>query len=179
VRDPSEDELDAHMARLAAGEREAFDPLFRALYPRALRLARRSLSEDRAADAAQQVLMQLFARANEFEAGRAVLPWFYACAANEIHTLRRRAAREARRNVEVTRAEGLRAADEPERALLERELRGALAAAVDALDDEGALAIQALLGDAPRPALAPATFRKRVSRAYARLRLLLGGSLGR
>ena len=28
------------MSRLSSGERDAFDPLFRALYPRALRLAR-------------------------------------------------------------------------------------------------------------------------------------------
>ena len=40
MRDPDEDELDRAMARLADGEREAFDPLFRALHPRALRFAR-------------------------------------------------------------------------------------------------------------------------------------------
>jgi RNA polymerase sigma-70 factor (ECF subfamily) len=78
VREAREDELDAWMALLADGDRAAFDPLFRALYPRALRLAVARLGDDRGADAAQSALTKLFARASEFAAGRAVLPWFYA-----------------------------------------------------------------------------------------------------
>jgi hypothetical protein len=53
MRDPDEDELDRLMAQLAQGERDAFAPLFRALHPRALRLARARLGPDGAADAAQ------------------------------------------------------------------------------------------------------------------------------
>src|SRR5689334_24566440 len=92
------------MSRLAQGEREAFDPLFRALYPRALRLARRELAPDRAADAAQTVLMKVFARAGEFRTGKPVLPWFYALAASELSTLRRQGATERRRAAEGTLA---------------------------------------------------------------------------
>jgi RNA polymerase sigma factor (sigma-70 family) len=178
VRDPSEDELDGWMARLAAGDRAAFDPLFRALYPRALRLARQKLAADQSADAAQQILMKLFARASEFEAGKPVLPWFYACAANEIHSLTRRAARTARA-ADFSGVEQVTTGANPEQDLVDCELRQSIDLALSSLDDESAVAIRALLGDGPRPAVAPATFRKRVSRAYARLRLLLGAADGK
>ena len=46
---------------------------------------------------------------------------------------------------------------------------------MSSLDDVSAGTIAVLLGDAARPAIAAPAFRKRVSRAYARLRLLLGG----
>jgi RNA polymerase sigma-70 factor (ECF subfamily) len=175
VRDPSEDDLDAWMSRLSQGDREAFDPLFRALYPRALRLARSRLPDDQAQDAAQGVLVNVFARASEFEPGRAVLPWFYAAAANEIHGARRRAGVQAQRAAPPSDAEGRDAGENPERALLDRELRASLDQAIEALDDASAEAIRCLLDDRACPGLSAAAFRKRVSRAYAKLRLLLRG----
>jgi RNA polymerase sigma-70 factor (ECF subfamily) len=174
VRTPGEDELDGWMSRLAEGDRNAFDPLFQALYPRAARLARAKLPEDQAADAAQSVMMKVFARATEFNAGSAVLPWFYAVAANEIHTQNRRRAKSERRAVSEARAERVAAPDDPERLLLECELRACLDRAIAALDDASADAIRSMLDEVPSASRNPA-FRKRVSRAYARLRLLLGG----
>jgi RNA polymerase sigma-70 factor (ECF subfamily) len=175
VPEPAEQELDAWMARLAEGERAAFEPLFRALYPRALRFAVRTLSDESAADAAQAILMNVFARASEFESGRPVLPWFYAACANEVRTLRRREERSARRTANEARAFDRPGNDDPERALLDFELRSALARALENLDETSARTIATVLGDGDRPAALPAAFRKRVSRAYARLRLLLGG----
>ncbi|WP_437717045.1 hypothetical protein WMF45_11890 [Sorangium sp. So ce448] len=49
---------------------------------------------------------------------------------------------------------------------------------IASLDAPSAEAIGALLGQTARPAIDAPAFRKRVSRAYARLRLLLGGSDG-
>lgn len=172
--EPTEAELDALMARLADGDRAAFDPLFRALHPRALRVARARLDGDRAREAAQSALVKVFARASEFEAGRPALPWFYAVVANEVRA-QSRARGASARHVELG---ALASHDDPERLLLDRELRRALDRAIDALDLEAVEAIDALLGNAPRPAIAPAAFRKRVSRMYARLRLLLGGPHG-
>jgi len=174
VRAPNEDELDGFMSRLALGEREAFDPLFRALYPRALRLARRELASDRAADAAQTVLMKVFAHAGEFRTGQPVLPWFYAIAASELRTIRRRGAVERRRDAEGTLAAELPGSDDPERELVERELYESLARAMAALDDDSAAAIASMLHGTERPRVTGIAFRKRVSRAYARLRWLLG-----
>jgi RNA polymerase sigma-70 factor, ECF subfamily len=174
VRNPVEEELDAHMSRLAQGEREAFDPLFRALYPRAMRLACLELSPDQAADAAQSVLMKVFARAGEFQAGKPVLPWFYAIAANELRTHHRRSTAQRRRTAEETLAADLPGPDDPERDLVERELHDSLARAIASLDDDSARAIASLLHGAERPSVTATAFRKRVSRAYARLRWLLG-----
>jgi RNA polymerase sigma factor (sigma-70 family) len=164
------------MSRLSQGERDAFDPLFRALYPRALRLARVQLPPDQATDVAQTVMMKVFARASEFEEGRPVLPWFYAAAANEIHGQRRRGAKQAGRVVAEERAHALAATDDPERTLLEQELRAALERAIASLDEASAEAIRCLLDDRACPGVSASAFRKRVSRAYARLRLLLRGS---
>jgi RNA polymerase sigma-70 factor (ECF subfamily) len=179
VREPVEDELDACMARLALGEREAFDPLFRALYPRAMRLMRLELSADQAADAAQSALVSVFARAGEFHAGKPVLPWFYAILANELRSYRRRGSTTLRRDADVRLAAELPAPDDPERALVERELYDALARAIAALDDDAAGAISTILHGSERPQVTATAFRKRVSRAYARLRWLLGAFDGK
>jgi RNA polymerase sigma-70 factor (ECF subfamily) len=179
VRDPDEDELDRTMARLADGEREAFDPLFRALHPRALRFARARLGPDLAQDAAQAALVKVFARASEFTPGAAVLPWFYAVVANEMRAVARTHA--PRDGVPSASAESPWAAApaDPERLLLERELHDAMERAVANLDAPSAAAIGALLGRAARPAVSEVALRKRISRAYARLRVLLGGFDGR
>ena len=175
MAEPDEAALDGWMSRVSQGDRDAFDPLFAALYPRALRLARTRLDAADAADAAQVILMKMFSRASEFEAGRPVLPWFYAIAANELHTVNRRLAARRVRHAAVDHAVRTPAAGDPERSLLDQELRSCVARAIDALDDDSAEAIRCLLdGEAP-PHLSSAAFRKRVSRAYARLRLLLGG----
>jgi RNA polymerase sigma-70 factor (ECF subfamily) len=179
VREPSEDDLDRWMSRLSQGEREAFDPLFRALYPRAVRFARIKLNEQQAADAAQLILMKVFATASTFELGKPLLPWFYAIAANELQTLRRRNAREQKRTVDERDAERVPAEETPESLVLDRELRRSLELAIDTLDDESAHAIASMLGMSVRPAVSGSAFRKRVSRAYARLRFLLGGVDGK
>jgi RNA polymerase sigma-70 factor (ECF subfamily) len=171
----NEAELDRLMARLAVGEREAFDPLFRELHPRALRLARSKLGDDLGNDVAQSALLRVFARASDFEGGRPALPWFYALVANEIRGASRRRDATNRRRGPDEALEEARSASDPETDAMERELRMALARAVDALDEESALAIHGMLGDSPRPEIDGATFRKRVSRAYARLRAALGG----
>jgi RNA polymerase sigma-70 factor, ECF subfamily len=170
----SEREIDRLMSRLAQGDRSAFDPLFRALHPRAFRVARARLGADAADDAAQSALLKVFARASEFEPGRPALPWFYAVVANEIRAVaRRRPGGGDEALLAALPAEG-----DPERELALRELGRALDAAIDSLDGDAAACIASLLGDRPRPNIAPAAFRKRVSRVYAQLRLLLGGNHG-
>lgn len=165
-----EAELDALMARLANGDRAAFDPLYEALRERAIRVvARRAPSA--AADIAQSALLNVFARASEFTPGRPCLPWFYAVVANELRAASRRDAR----LVSVAEPPEVADGDDAESLLVRRELERALDLAIDALDDEASEAICALLGRAPIPDLPGPTFRKRVSRAYAKLRLLLGG----
>ena len=157
------------MDRLSDGDRGAFQPLYEALRPRAVRFARRSLDECHAEDAAQATLLRVFSRASEFEAGRPVLPWFYAIAANEIRSIARKKA--------VAIEDERPPVMDPEAELCEREITRALERAIADLDEDSAQAILAVLERGPRPDAPPATFRKRVSRAYARLRIILGGAL--
>ena len=159
-----EADLDELMARLANGDRSAFEPLYAALRPRALRVA--------SPDVAQAALLKVFANASEFEAGRPCLPWFYAVVANELRAARRREARDIPMPIAD---DALVHDDNGEKALAARELERALELAIDALDPDSANAINSLLGRAPLPDIAAPTFRKRVSRAYAKLRVLLGG----
>lgn len=164
--------LDALMARLARGDRAAFAPLYEALLPRAERLAQARLGESDASDVAQTALLKVFARASEFDPERPCLPWFYAIVANELRAASRRNARLVLSDSETdSRATGI---PDAEAQMLNKELDRALELALDALDDDSADAIAALLGRAPSPNVKPATLRKRVSRAYVKLRLLLG-----
>ena len=168
---PSEDELDDLMDRLAGGDRRAFEPIFRALWPRAMAVARRRLEEHAAADAAQSTMMKLFAHASEFDRGSPLLPWFYAIAGNEIRATLRR----IKPGADLDAATRVAGEGDPQQLAMDRELRDALARALESLDGESAEAIAAVLGDRERPAIESAAFRKRVSRAYAKLRVLLGG----
>jgi DNA-directed RNA polymerase specialized sigma24 family protein len=157
------------MSRLARGDRSAFGLLFGALRPRALRLARAKLGPDAAPDVAQTAMLKVFARASAFTPGRPCLPWFYAIVANEIRATRRgvRDSREPKESDWVDENDG-------ESQLAARELERALELAMGNLDETSANAVAAMLGRVPRPSVTPETFRKRLSRAYCRLRLLLG-----
>lgn len=167
-----EAELDLLMSRLAHGDRTAFDSLYAELGRRALRLARLSVGEGAAPDVTQQVLERVFSRASDFTPGRPCLPWFYAILSNELRAERRRSARFLLDEDVAAAAQSLSADAEGE--LLERELSRALEGAIAELDADAAAAIAALLGRAAPPDVKPATLRKRLSRAYAKLRILLG-----
>jgi len=166
----TEHELDTWMAALARGDRDAFTPLFRELHPRALRFASRRLPEAYVDEVAQQVLVAIFARASEFTPDRAVLPWFYAVCANEV----RRTQRALRGTEEVP--ESIPASESLADARIEQqELHVALERAIATLDARSAQAIGFLLGRADKPEIPDVTIRKRISRAYARLRAVFDG----
>jgi RNA polymerase sigma factor (sigma-70 family) len=167
-----EAELDAWMNRLAGGDRTAVDPLYAALRPRARALAGRRLPRPLADDVAQSALLRVFARASEFTPGRPCLPWFYAIVANEIRSAHRQETRSLPMEISP---DAIVDAHDAEAQMVEREADRALELAIESLDGDSARAIAALLGRAPPPDVAPATLRKRVSRAYVKLRLLLGG----
>jgi DNA-directed RNA polymerase specialized sigma24 family protein len=166
-------DLDRAMARLAGGDRSAFEALYISLRPRALRLAQMRVGAADAPDVAQAALLKVFARASEFSPGRPCLPWFYAIVANEVRASRRRGSRFV---LDAAAGNDVACDDaDAETKLVSRELERALELAISALDDDAAGAIAAILGRGPLPKMHAATIRKRVSRAYAKLRLLLGG----
>ena len=158
--------LQRGMCRLADGDREAFEPVFAALWPVLRAFAARALGVPaEAEDAAQSALVKVFSRAAEFDPQREALPWALGIAAYECRTLRK--AR-ARRREDLAR-ELPEPADvgTPEDAAIERDLQAAAAGVLGGLR---ALDAGTLLAAARGERDPSATFRKRLERALTRFR---------
>lgn len=156
------------MTAAAEGDRAVLDPLFQALWPIVTGYATRFLGGDATAaeDVAQDALAKLFAQLDRYDS-RDALTWTLAIATWECRSARRKVQRRGETN------------DLPERvidgvALVEnRELSRAALTALDSLAPRDREIIAAVLDDDDelRATIAPATFRKRLERALARLRL--------
>jgi RNA polymerase sigma-70 factor (ECF subfamily) len=172
-------EIDVWMARLAAGEREAFTLVFEALWPRMYGLCRATLGNDAdAADAAQQALMKLMERASDYDPSRPALPWALGIAAWECRTTLRRRGRsrelassepdDAGAASSADRAQALDAND-PESELVLRDLVRRALDAMNELSDVDRATLAATFFDETTD-VAGATMRKRRERALDRLR---------
>lgn len=155
------------LVRLADGDRGAFDAVFRLAYPEVRAFAARHLPPADADYTAQQALVAIFARVEEYDAARDGLAWALGIAAWEVRTCRRRAGR---RRESGALPELACAGPSPEHAAIDAELRASLTAVLGALRPQDAEALLASAGLGPRPAVPPATFRKRLERAVTRLR---------
>jgi RNA polymerase sigma-70 factor (ECF subfamily) len=170
------DPLSRLLARLADGDREAFDPLFEAAWPRVRGVCVRVLGDGpQADDAAQQAMLDVFRRASDYDPSRAALPWLVGIAGWTCRTHLRRVARQ--RLAPLDGAEPLALGPSPEEAALDAELRRAVRAAVADLSPLDAETLWDTLardeGLLDRPAApAGATLRKRLQRASGRLRAL-------
>lgn len=161
--------LQALMIRLAEGDRAAFEPTFDLLWPIVRRFAERALGgAPEAEDAAQDALVKVFTRATQFDGTRSALPWVLSVAAYECKTYRQRLRRSKLTQTEQTDVPSR--APSPEQQAIERDLLAALHEAIQALGPSDAITLQAVLEEQPS-AVVPATFRKRLSRALARLRI--------
>ena len=163
-------ELQELLARLADGDRAAFPPAFRLLWPVTRSFAGSFLGDAAGAeDAAQQALVRLFLRAAEFDATRDALPWVLGIVANECRTLRRRAQRRREGPLESAGAR-LAPGPTPEERTARRDLERAALQALAGLPPADVEAVLAHIGRGERPHLPAATFRKRLQRALKRLR---------
>lgn len=161
------DRLDRSLAALADGDRDAFDPVFEIVWPVASRFAQRWLGEGPdAEDAAQQALMSVFARASEYDRERDGMRWVLGIVAYECRSARKRASRRR----ELVEDEAISVCASPEDEACEAQLRDALGCALEELEAIDREAIVASVLETSRPDVAPATFRKRLSRALCRLR---------
>jgi RNA polymerase sigma-70 factor (ECF subfamily) len=157
------------MARLADGDRSAFAPAFGVLHPLLVRFCARLLPDGAdAEDAAQAALLKVFTRAADFDASRDALPWVLSLAAYECRTSRK--ARQRRREEGAPDAAVPDAGEGPEARLAGAQLAAALREVLEDLSPEDVATLAAAVGEAERPAVPPATFRKRVERAMTRLR---------
>jgi DNA-directed RNA polymerase specialized sigma24 family protein len=165
-------ELADLMARLADGDRAAFAPLYGALWPLVRDFCRRALTHDADGDdAAQQALVNLFARAPEYDEGRDAVAWALGIAAWECRTVRRRRLRRREEELPEEEPPGDGAAA-PDEEALRRELLQAAGDLLGTLRADDVATIAAAIDGDPdgRAGIAPATFRKRLERALGRLR---------
>lgn len=160
-------ELNVALSRLASGDRAAFRPVFSQAEPVVRRFVARLVPPADADDAAQQALLNVFARAAEYDGERDALTWILAIAAYESRTFRNRALR--RREALGADVSHLPAGDSPEQTVVEADLRRALGDVMRTLRPDDVSTLAAAL-NGRRPDVAPATFRKRLERAVARLR---------
>lgn len=160
-------DLEQLLARLADGDRGAFAPAFRLLWPAVLRLCRTLLRFDSdAEDAAQQAIEKVFARVNDYDPSRRALPWALAIASWECRSVRQKRLRRREEPEGVTDASALL---DPEEEHVKNDL---LRAAQEAMGTLSAVDQETLLATFSEEAsdLKGATFRKRRERALSRLR---------
>lgn len=167
------EDLDRQLARLADGDRDAFDPVFARAWPLVHRFVHGALkSKADADDVAQACLLKVFARAHLYDPTRDALSWILGIAAYEVKTHRKRILR--RRETGDEAAIGAIGALSDPRGLEDEAIARDLIAALTELlgtlapaDEEAILAAAELR---PRPEVSPAAFRKRLERALGRLR---------
>lgn len=165
------------MARLADGDRNAFDPLYAALWPIVTAFCARRLQDpSRGEDAAQQALVRVFEKASGYDPSRPALPWVLAFATWECRTFAGRAARAREDLFEEQAGDGA----DPESVLVRAELREAVRAAVGTLEEQDEAALWAWLErDLAEGGPMGTTIRKRVERARRRFAELWGRRHGR
>jgi RNA polymerase sigma-70 factor (ECF subfamily) len=158
------------LARLADGDRTALHPAFVLAWPVARDFARAALGQGPdSEDAAQQGLLKLFARAADYDARRAPLPWMLTFVANECRTLRRRRQRR-REDPIAAAADRPSGALTPEEDVIEHDLARAARQVLASLPPGDRETIVAALADRSGDPPRGATFRKRLERARRRLR---------
>ncbi|MFJ8462868.1 RNA polymerase sigma factor [Streptomyces swartbergensis] len=174
----------AVIARVRAGDPEAYAVLVRTHTGIALRAATALGAGADAEDVVQQAFVKAYCALGRFRDGMAFKPWLLAIVANETRNTVRRAARQrtlADREAALVKAEPLipESAD-PAVATLEAERRAALLAALEKLSEEHRLVVTyryLLEMDEPETAQAlgwpRGTVKSRLNRALRKLARLL------
>ena len=166
-------EVQRAMIALSEGDRAAFRPVFRALWPLLRRFSLRALGDPALAeDAAQAALTKLFLHASKFDPERDAVVWALGFASFEVLSLRKRKWRRERFDLPHLLAEPEGVAT-PETVAIERNLRAAAVEAMGVLTQKDVETLEALLeGQRPQgPESVRAAFRKRVQRAIERVRV--------
>ena len=163
---PTSPPLDAALARLADGDRSAFEEVFAGIQGPIERLCRSMLGSDAdAADAGQEALCKILERASDYDKSRPALPWALAIAAWECRTILRKRMRRRESDVPVEE----RGDDHAEENLVQRDLVAAATGALGELSDVDRETLIATFWEEGATA-SGATLRKRRERALGRLR---------
>ena len=164
--------LNRSMAALADGDRGAFDPVYRTLWPLLVRFVA-VISGDRmiAEDMAQQAMLKILARVSTFDRSKDAVAWSITIAVNEYRSHQRKLGNRATTQGEWTLAEPAND-DGPEAIAIRDNLRDAARAVMGQLGQQDLDVVVAAMYEGQRPPLAAAAFRKRLQRAVANTRLI-------
>ena len=161
------DPLQTSMTALAAGDRSAFDAVFRGLWPRCRAFAKKMIDDDALADdAAQAALLQLFHEAPRFDPSRSAVSWALTLTSWQVRTLKRRAQRRREDPVDAGVPPKAPCASPEDQTVNARLVAQALDV-VDALSAADREAVMRALDD---EASGDPSARKRRQRAFDRLR---------
>jgi len=158
------------LSSLAGGDREAFTPVFDILWPIYRRFARKHLPEIDADDAAQEALLKLFVRADEFDPSRDAAAFAIGVAYHEIRTWRRKRWR--RREDPAERHERIQPSG-AEDALAAREADELINWGLARLSSADRETLVLFAHEERAKTASAVAFRKRVQRALERLRAIL------
>jgi RNA polymerase sigma-70 factor (ECF subfamily) len=162
----TDEELDALMARLADGDRAVFARVFALLWGPIHRLCVGLLKSDAdAADAAQEAMHKILARASDYDPSRPAMPWAMAIAGWECRTLSRKRTRRREAGAPTHEPGG----EPPEEDFVQRNLAAAALAALGELSESDRETLMATFWDEAAQ-VSGATLRKRRERALDRLR---------
>jgi len=164
--------LQESLSSLAGGDREAFPPVFDILWPLYRRFARQHLPEADADDAAQEALLKLFVRADEFDPSRDAAAFAIGVAYHEIRTWRRKRWRR-REDPAENETMGTPATSPPEDALAVREADEMIEWGLSRLSPADRETLTLYAHDERALSVSAVTFRKRVQRALERFRAIL------
>lgn len=165
-------ELNRHLAALADGDRRAFDPAYRTLWPLLVRfIAAISGDPSLAEEIAQRAMLKIFSRIVTFDSTRDGLAWSMTIALNEYRSYRRQRANSMSTLDESALAQ-IPESDTPEAMVIRGNLQEAAREILAALGETDRQTIIAALFEESRPSVSAAAFRKRLQRAVARARQL-------
>jgi len=163
--------LNAAMTRLAAGDRQAMDEVMRLVHPPVRALAGKWLAHEADADdVAQEVIVDLFRRAHEFELGKDALTWALTIGVWHCRTERKRRSRRRHHGADALDALG-DDAEGPDEVLMANETRAHFQSVLSELSESERETFDEVLRGTPLSA----ALRKRKERMLTKLkRLLLG-----
>ncbi len=165
-------QLSRSMAELADGERRAFDPVYRTLWPLLVRFVA-VISGDRmiAEDMAQQAMLKILARVSTFDQSADPVAWSLTIVINEYRSYRRKLGNRETIQGEWTLAEPTDD-DAPEAIAIRDNLRDAARAVMGQLRPQDLEVVVAAMYEGQRPPVAATAFRKRLQRALANSRAI-------
>ncbi len=165
-------ELNQYLILLADGDRSAFDFVFETAWPLVHRLAVKMLgARTDTEDVAQQALMKVFSRAQEFDKSRDALAWILGITSYECKTLRQTERRRKEDSSDENNFNNLSDTKlSPEEEQINAELETCIRDLLSTLSPQDQETILISVNELSRPELNAATYRKRLQRAMDKLR---------